>query len=245
MTRWRAWAPALVIAGTVCASHSLGQGIQPGFVYLRDLDPTIAQDIRYAGPDNFTGRSLAGYDAAECVLRKGAARALAAAQAELAARGLALKVYDCYRPIRAVHEMLRWAGAPGGSDARFYPNVPRSALIPDGYIAAHSTHSTGLAVDVTLVRRPATVPAQPGGPCNGPADDSIDMGTSFDCFDRQSYSNSPAIGAEAKRHRALLIAVMKRFNFTNYRREWWHFAFSVGSGIASAFDFPVVARAAR
>ena len=41
-----------------------------GFVYLRDVDPTILQDMRYAGSNNFFGRPLRGYDAAECVVKR-------------------------------------------------------------------------------------------------------------------------------------------------------------------------------
>jgi D-alanyl-D-alanine dipeptidase len=238
------WASALSIA-LLWASYSFGQQLPPGFVYLRDLDPTIEQDIRYAGPNNFTGHSLAGYDAAECVLREAAARALAAAQADLAPQGLSLKVYDCYRPIRAVQEMLSWAAASVGTNPRFYPKVPRGVLIGRGYIAGHSTHSTGLAADATLVRHPAAAVRRPGGACSGPVDDSVDMGTTFDCFDRLSSTASSAIGVEPKRHRALLITVMARHNLANYRREWWHFTFSDGPRIAPAFDFPIVARPAR
>ena len=243
--RWRLWAMALTVAGTIGASHSFGQVLPPGFVYLQDVDPTIAQDIRYAGPDNFTGHRLPGYEAAECVLQEAAARALAVAQSDLNARGLGLKVYDCYRPIRAVQQMVRWATAPDGTDERFYPNIPRSSLVAQGYIAARSTHSTGLAVDATLVLASATTMGRASGPCSGPADDSLDMGTSFDCFDPLSRSDNPAIGAEPKRRRALLIGAMKRHNFANYRREWWHFTFPGGPSSAAAFDFPIVARPAR
>ena len=58
--------------------------LPPGFVYLRDVDNTIAQDMRYATADNFTGRPLPGYNAAECVLRRQVAVALKRVQADLA-----------------------------------------------------------------------------------------------------------------------------------------------------------------
>ena len=60
--------------------------LPPGFVYLRDVDSSIAQDMRYATADNFTGRPLPGYGAAECVLRREAAEALKRVQADLARR---------------------------------------------------------------------------------------------------------------------------------------------------------------
>jgi D-alanyl-D-alanine dipeptidase len=240
----RLCAAALIVVEAAWAASATAQALPPGFIYLRDADPSIAQDIRYAGAHNFVGRPLPGYDTAECVLRDIAAHALLAVQVELVAQGLGLKVYDCYRPARAVQEMVRWAraGASDRTDQHFYPHVPRGALVRQGYIGAHSAHSTGLAVDVTLIGRPATMPARASGPCGGPPDDSLDMGTSFDCFDPQSYSTNAVIGAAATRLRALLIALMERHGFVNYRREWWHFTFSDRPIGAAAFDFPIVAR---
>lgn len=123
-----------------------------GFVYLSDAAPAIAQDIRYATPNNFTAAPLPGYGAPECILRREAAEALARVQAALAAQRLGLKVYDCYRPERAVRAMWRWSqDAGGGGDKSFYPNTDKRQLFALGYIAARSKHSTGTAVDLTLV----------------------------------------------------------------------------------------------
>ena len=246
--RSRAGATAvLTIIGLMSAVPALAQGLPPGFVYLRDLDPTIEQDIRYAGPDNFAGHALPGYEAAECVLREPAARALAAVQADLQAQGLGLKVYDCYRPVRAVRAMVNWAaeGASAGTDERFFPHIAKNALLARGYIAARSTHSTGLAVDLTLVAHGAPAATRmPLGPCRRPADDGLEMGTTFDCFDPMAHTANPWIGGAARRHRALLLGAVQRRGFVNYRREWWHFSFPAGGAASSAFDFPIVARPA-
>src|SRR5271167_732906 len=88
------------------ASALAGSGLPKGFVYLRDIDPTIVQDIRYAGSHNFVGRPISGYLAAECILSVSAANALAAAQKKLAEKKLSLIVWDCYRPKRAVDDFL-------------------------------------------------------------------------------------------------------------------------------------------
>ena len=231
--------------GALLAFSAVAQQLPAGFVYLRDIDPGIAQDIRYAGPSNFTGRALPSYEAAECILQKPVARALAAVQADLAVQRLGLKVYDCYRPAPAVQAMLRWASAPPAEDTdeRFFPHIPKSALLARGYIARRSAHSTGLAVDLTLVA-PGTPQTPPPRPCRGPADDGLDMGTTFDCFDPQSHTGARGIGDEARRHRALLVAAMQRHGFANYRREWWHFDFQAAR-VTGAFDFPIVARPAR
>jgi len=156
--------PRACIVATSVLGFALGHAaaqspLPPGFVYLRDIDPTIAQDIRYAGYNNFVGRPLDGYNAAECVLRRDVAMALKAVQADLAPSGRGLKVYDCYRPTQAVRAMVRWArdGAPAGATKRFYPRVPKTALFALGYLASVSRHSTGTAVDLTMIDTSAAV----------------------------------------------------------------------------------------
>jgi len=227
--------------------------LPPGFAYLRDVDASIAQDMRYAGRDNFTGRPLPGYEAGECILTSGAAAALARAQAELAGAGLGLKVYDCYRPARASRAMVRWA-LDGGSDGkRFYPALTKASLL-SGYIAAHSRHATGTAVDLTLVARPARQtaafdPRAHYGSCIEPADrrapdTSLDMGTGYDCFDARSHTNSPAITSDQRRRRVLLVTTLARHGFHNYHREWWHFTFASPQP-AAAHDFAIAPRPAR
>jgi len=113
-------------------------GVPAGFVYLRDVDPSIVQDVHYAGSNNFTGAPLPGYDAAECVLRREVAEALRQVQADLAPQHLGLKVYDCYRPRRAVAAFARWARAPeapGAPTKRFYPALDKRRLFAEGYIS--------------------------------------------------------------------------------------------------------------
>jgi D-alanyl-D-alanine dipeptidase len=226
------------------------RGLPAGFVYLRDVDPTIAQDIRYAGSDNFVGRPLPGYEAAECILRRDVAAALKRVQADLAASGLSLKVYDCYRPIRAVRAMAAWVndGRAEAATKRFFPKLPKSSLLRAGYIASRSRHSSGTTIDLTLMRTGAAAPAAfdptaRHGPCTAPLaqrspDNAVDMGTSFDCFDAASYTASAAIGAEARRWRNVLLAAMRKQGFANYDHEWWHFSYA-GSAGAPAYDFPI------
>jgi D-alanyl-D-alanine dipeptidase len=208
--------------------------LPPGFVYLRDIDASIAQDMRYATSNNFTDRPLPGYAAPECILRRDMAQALARVQADLASVGLGLKVYDCYRPTRAVAAMARWASAAGDeSTKRFYPKLDKRNLFSLGYIAAHSAHSTGTAVDLTLIRRDGTPPTPFDsharyGACTAPAserapDDSIDMGTGFDCFDPKSFTANGTISAEQRHWRDVLLAAMHKQGLKNYFREWWHF----------------------
>ncbi len=242
--------------------------LPPGFVYLRDIDSTIAQDMRYATADNFTGRPLPGYNAGECVLRREVAAALRRVQADLSKAahdpekwkpvfgldhapgfGLGLKVYDCYRPTRAVRAMEAWAHNGDDSELtrRFYPSLHKRNLFALGYIASQSRHSTGATVDLTLIKLPAAAserfdPAARYGPCTGPAakrapDTGIDMGTAFDCFDVKSYLASSAITPEQRRWRNVLHTAMRRHGFANYFREWWHYSFSAPE--PRAYDFAI------
>jgi D-alanyl-D-alanine dipeptidase len=242
----------VLVAGQVHAASTIPQG----FAYVRDIDPSIEQDIRYAGADNFMGRPMAGYDAAECILRHDAALALHHVQADLAASGLALKVYDCYRPTRAVRGMIQWMhdDEPVGANKRFFPRAQKTNLFALGYLASVSRHSTGTAVDLTLVEAhhppPAAFdPAARYAPCTASAaerepDDSIDMGTGYDCLDVNSYTASAAIDAEQRHRRATLVAAMARGGFRNYSREWWHFSYS-GVTPPAPYDFPIVPRIAK
>jgi D-alanyl-D-alanine dipeptidase len=245
---------AAAIALAAMVQGAAGQGALPaGFVYLRDIDPTIAQDIRYAGSDNFVGRPLPGYEAAECILRRDVAAALKRVQADLSASGLSLKVYDCYRPARAVRAMAAWVndGRSETATKRFFPKLAKSSLLRAGYIASRSRHSSGTTIDLTLMRIGAVAPAAfdpkvAYGPCTAPLaqrspDNAVDMGTGFDCFDAASYTASAAISAEQRRWRNVLVAAMRKQGFANYDHEWWHFSYA-GSAGAPAYDFPIRSR---
>jgi zinc D-Ala-D-Ala dipeptidase len=243
---------ALALALPAAARGSPPGPLPKDFVYLREVAPGIAQDMRYASDDNFTGQALPGYDAGECVLRREVAVALAQVQQDLAPKGLGLKVYDCYRPTGAVTAMAAWAqNSRGQSTRRFFPAQRKEKLFALGYIAAHSAHSTGIAVDLTLIQRGAPPPgrfdrAAHYGPCNGVAserapDNTLDMGTGFDCFDPASSTESAAITVGQKHWRGVLLAAMRARGFHNYFREWWHFSY--GARPKQAYDFPIAARA--
>jgi D-alanyl-D-alanine dipeptidase len=229
------------------ATSSAGEAAMPdGFVYLRQVDATIAQDMRYAAPDNFTGRPVPGYEAAECILAAPAARALSRVQADLKPMGLGLKVFDCYRPQRAVRAFVEWTGAPEDAASRraYHPDVAKAALM-SGYIASRSGHSRGAAVDLTLVAledEPAKLPSPHTCEYAGASADAtneIDMGTPFDCFDPLSATRARGIGKTRKASRQTLVTAMKRHGFRNYSAEWWHFSFSPEPYPKRYFDFPI------
>jgi D-alanyl-D-alanine dipeptidase len=254
----RAQAPeeAMAAQRAVYPENANATNALPGhLVYLRDVDPTILQDMRYAGPDNFTGRRVPGYGAAECVLLREAAEALARVQQALLPRKLSLKVYDCYRPRRAVRAFVAWVrDEVSGTDPvlkRFHPNIERNQLISLGYVAAVSRHSHGDTVDLTLVQLPAqpAAPFRPGamyGACTGPPrhrapDPSVDMGTGFDCFDPLSHTNAADITPAQRRWRETLVEAMAKQGFRNYFKEWWHFTL-MRAGPGRSFNVPILPR---
>jgi zinc D-Ala-D-Ala dipeptidase len=245
----------LMLTGDLTAQDSPVQEEAPSaaLVHLRAIDAGILQDIRYAGPNNFTGRPVHGYGAPECLLLRDVAEALSRVQKELRQRKLSLKVYDCYRPRRAVRAFQAWVQDPEADPLlkRFHPNLDKGQLIGLGYIAGVSRHSRGDTVDLTLVALPAKrVPAfkRDGayGPCTGPAearapDNSIDMGTSFDCFDALSHTKAADLTPEQARWRQVLIDAMAQQGFRNYPKEWWHFTY-MPERRGRSFDEPVVRR---
>ena len=229
-----------------------GSALPKGFVYLRDTDPTIAQDIRYAGSHNFVGRPIKGYLAAECILSASAANALKAVQGVLAEQKLSLIVWDCYRPKRAVADFLNWSRDPAHAEmkAEFYPRTDKQNLFALGYLATRSAHSRGSTVDLGIVPSgfspPPSTPVRDLKACTAPKgerfeDGTIDLGTGYDCLDPAGSASSPLVGAQALRNRQLLKASMMKAGFRPYAREWWHFELN-HEPFNHGFDFEVMSR---
>jgi D-alanyl-D-alanine dipeptidase len=231
--------------------RSLDSYAPAGFVDLSDVDPTIVTDIRYASPHNFVGRPIAGYLEPRCLLATETAQALKQAQAAARAQGYSLKVYDCYRPARAGEDFATWVQGPDATmQGEFYPGLNKSDLFPQGFVGgAKTSHSSGSAVDLTLVpinapsQRPY-VPGEPLMPCTNPAgqrfpDNSIDMGTGYDCFDGRSHTQDPRITGTPLQNRLLLKQIMTNAGFVNYVNEWWHYDLVHNPHPNEYYDFPV------
>ena len=218
-------------------------------MFLRDIDPSIIQDIRYAGSNNFVGRPLAGYDSAECVVKRDVGLALKSIQQALAPQELSLKMLDCYRPARAVHDMVQWAqnGRETPAERRYNPAFSKKDLFRLGYIAERSGHSTGAAVDLTLVdlkadHSAAFDPNKEYADCTAPAsarapEASVDMGTGYDCSDLMAHTAAKSVTPAQRRSRNMLVAAMAQQGFVNYSKEWWHFSLPGAGG--PAYDFPI------
>ena len=238
---------AVVLSLAGCAflpggGSAVATGERPeGFVALKSVAPGIAQDLRNQGSNNLLGRPLAGYEAPVCLLTTPAAKALQAVQASVQRHGLALKVFDCYRPQAAVDDLLRWSRdsrAPENTKAAYYPEVPKAQLEQRGFITPQSSHSRGSAVDLTLVVTDAVRAAQVlQGPLAQRED--VDMGTPYGLMDPSALGHSDAVSPDVKHNRAWLSGQMQLHGLVPEDGRWWHYRLQKEPHPKQAFDFPV------
>lgn len=229
-------------------NSSLVLALPKHFVYLADIAPDILQDMRYAGSHNFVGRPIYGYEAKRCILTRHTALALAKVQQQLEPLQLSLKVYDCYRPTSAVNDFMIWSQERKDQRMKreFYPFINKRDLFKLEYIAARSGHSRGSTIDLTIVQLPVKKEGSYTQlqPCNANyahrfRDNSIDMGSGFDCFDVISHYDAGTIPKKAYAHRKFLRAIMMKNGFIPYQREWWHFTLKQEDYPWTYFNFPV------
>lgn len=222
--------PALL---AVCVTIAAAQAQTPAaFVDAATIVPGLEVEMRYAGPHNFVGAKVSGYEKPVCLLTREAAAALAKAQIALASSGVGLKVFDCYRPVRAVDHFLRWSRDLKDTKTKgeFYPDADKRNLFRDGYISNRSGHSRGSTVDLTLVD---ILPGQ---------DEKLrerDMGTPFDYFSPYSSPSDKRVSEEARSNRRLLADAMRKNGFVPYGKEWWHFTLAHEPFPQTYFDFVV------
>lgn len=208
---------AMLVCVTAAAEPQLSAATTPAEAGLVDITmfvPDIAVDMRYAGSNNFVGQRIDGYHSPRCYLLKPVARALQRVERALRKQNLRLKIFDCYRPVRAVRHFVEWAADPGDqrTKADYYPNLDKSALLGD-YIAPVSGHSRGATLDLTLMH------------CDGDGKncEALDMGTSYDFFDVRAHTDAPGVTAEQHENRLRLRSAMEQEGFANYELEWWHY----------------------
>ncbi len=201
--------------------------MNPGFVFVDEAVPGIRWDAKYAGDDNFTGAPVDGYATGRIVGSASLCTALAAAQRDARSHGFGLLVWDAYRPQRAVDAFLQWSRQPedGRTLHRHYPRITRSDIVRLGYVAAHSAHSRGAAIDLTL--------------CSLPDGRPVDMGGDHDLMDPVSHHGAAGVPARAAANRALLRAIMDAAGFDAYESEWWHYCLREEPFPGTYFDFPI------
>ncbi|UKM64603.1 M15 family metallopeptidase [Flavobacteriaceae bacterium GSB9] len=198
-----------------------------GFVYVRDYIPDLDVELRYYGSNNFVGKPIDGYHANTLILTQAATQALKHVHEALQEQNLCLKIYDGYRPQRAVNHFIRWARDWHDTinKHRFYPNVKKKNLFKEEYIASRSGHSKGSTVDLTII--------------DGNTGKPLDMGSPYDFFGKESWVLYNKITEKQKANRQLLQKIMLKYGFRNYPKEWWHFTLRGEPFRNTFFDFPI------
>ena len=203
------------------------QKIPRGFVILSNIDDTIQSELRYLGSNNFIGTPIDGYYKNCVIVTTETAFALKKVQQILLKKGLSLKVFDAYRPQQAVDHFVRWAKVLNDTlmKKKYYPDVPKSKLFEQGYIALKSGHSRGSTVDLTIVQRASGK--------------ELDMGSIYDFFGEESHPSHKKINTHQQKNRLYLREIMLKNGFKPYENEWWHFTLKKEPFPKTYFNFPV------
>lgn len=162
------------------------------FVRVMDYLPSVFQELMYATDRNFTGQVI--YDFTDAYLRYGTVKKLAAVSEDLAELGLALKIWDGFRPVSAQRKL--WEVCP---DPAYVANPNKG----------FSSHSRGNTVDLTLVDA---------------AGNEVEMPTGFDDFSAKADRNYADCTESAAAHAQMLEILMEKHGFSGYFQEWWHFS---------------------
>ncbi|WP_442265558.1 M15 family metallopeptidase [Tenacibaculum sp. ZS6-P6] len=203
------------------------QKLPKGFSYIKDIAPSIQQELRYCYTNNFVGTSINGYEEPVLITSTKAALALKKAQDQLIKKGLSLKIFDAYRPQRAVNHFGRWARIPKDTltKQQFYPKLNKRNLFKLGYISSRSGHSRGSSIDLTII--------------NLKTNKELDMGGPYDFFGKVSHVFYKNITKKQKENRMLLRNIMLANGFKPYSYEWWHFTLRNEPFPKTYFDFPI------
>lgn len=210
-----------------CADDaSTTKKLPEGFVYVQDVIPNVVLDIRYHGTHNFVGKPVDGYINPVGIISAQAADALLPVVKEFSEKNLRLKIFDAYRPQKAVDHFARWAKQLDDTLTKqeFYPLVKKEDLFTLNYIASKSGHSRGSTIDLTLIDEEGN---------------ELDMGSSWDYFGTTSWLSDTTISAHAQHNRNLLRTVMIKHGFVPYNEEWWHFTLANEPYPDTYFDFYV------
>lgn len=162
-------------------------------VDIEKIIPDIVLDIRYATKNNFTKQQI--YKSPKAFVRKPVADALVKIQNELNGKGIALKIYDAYRPYSAT--------------VKFYEIYPDKNFVASPKTG--SIHNRGYAVDVSLI----SLASQK----------ELEMPTPFDDFTEKAAHSYLDLPDTALKNRQILKNVMTKHGFTIYNEEWWHYTY--------------------
>lgn len=198
------------------------------FVSLAEAVPDAILEIRYYSTYNFVGDRIDGYEEPCALITKEAAAALKNASDDAVEKGYRLKIYDAYRPQTAVKNFVEWAEDTDDTRMKeyFYPELDKSVLFDQGYIAEKSGHSRGSTVDLTLF--------------DMDTGKELDMGGTFDYFGELSHPDyTGGLTSEQIQNRNALRDIMLENGFKPLDTEWWHFTLENEPYPDTYFDFPV------
>ncbi len=197
------------------------------FVNITDVIPDAILEIRYYGTYNFVGDRIDGYLQPTALLTKRAADSLKAVSDDAISMGYRLKIYDAYRPQKAVDHFVRWAADIPDIRMKkyFYPDLDKSVLFEQEYIMEKSGHTRGSTVDLTLF--------------DMNTEKELDMGGTFDWFGVESHPDFGGITHQQIHNRMILRSLMLRHGFKPLSSEWWHFTLKDEPFPDTYFTFPV------
>ncbi|MBN09025.1 MAG: peptidase M15 [Flavobacteriaceae bacterium] len=206
------------------------QKIPPGFIELKKAVPDLVIDLRYATSENFIGTPVDGYGSKKAVGTIEMAESIRKSQNVLKSYGLGIKVYDAYRPQKAVNHFIRWSKVQDDTINKmtYYPELKKSLLFELGFISAKSGHSRGSTIDLTLIYLEGENKGK-----------EVDMGGSWDFFGDASHYNFLELSEDQKYYRKLLRKTLLSFGFIPYEKEWWHFTLKKEPFPNTYFDFIV------
>jgi len=198
------------------------------FVYLTDHLEQAQYEIRYAGQNNFLGHVVDGYH--QDMRLVGTAKmveALKQVEQLLLAQGYGLKIFDTYRPQRAVDHFVRWSKISSDTltKSHFYPTLDKDRLFALGYISSRSGHTRGSTVDLTLY---LVTDGQ-----------EVDMGGPYDYFGDLSWHTYQELSKYQLKARAILKKAMLACGFRSYSKEWWHYTLNGEPYPKRYFNFTV------
>ena len=197
-----------------------------GFVLLSDYVPEIIQEIRYFSSFNFVGDPIDGYEEPVAIMTREAARAIKEIASRAIVYGYRLKVFDAYRPAKAVRRFVMWGIEDLDQRMKpfFYPDLEKQELFAKGYIASQSSHSRGSTIDLTLL--------------DMSTGREVDMGSPFDYFSEISHPDNRSVTQEQYDNRMFLQDMMVKGGFRPYDCEWWHFTMENEPYPDTYFEFP-------
>ncbi len=212
----------IILISTFIFSNELPDG----FVYIDSIIPDISIDLKYYSNNNFVGERIIGYKKPVLISTKEVAYLLREVQKDLSHFNYGLRIFDCYRPQRAVDHFVKWARNNDRKMKKIhYPDVKKKNLFKEGYIASKSGHSRGSTVDLTIIDLKSGI--------------ELDMGTIYDFFGKQSWIENEQLNHTQKQNRHLLQSVMKKYGFIPLKEEWWHFTLSNEPFPDKYFNFAV------